>query len=256
MLYVIIRKKSIKLTAIFVFLIGTLMACIAFTQGAAMVLGLPVVRASPINSVASQKKKVALTFNSSTSGDFVDDIIKILQECDVESTFFVSGDFADANSAIMDKLVNVDKIEVGNHSNSKMDLTKLSASQIELELSTANGILSKSLNDSVKLFRAPQNNYNSKVLNVAKKLGLYSIGFDINPILDADTTVEQISTNIIKSIQKGSIILLDNQMTLVLKSLPAIIEGIKNAGFEFSKVSDMIFLKNYKLDANGRQFEV
>ena len=64
--------------------------------------------------------------------------------------------------------------------------------------------------------------------------------------------VESVTGNV----RKGSIILFHSGKENTLAALPQILEILKNGGYDFIKVSDMIYNENYTIDHTGRQFSI
>lgn len=56
-----------------------------------------------------------------------------------------------------------------------------------------------------------------------------------------------------KKIKNGSVILMHNGTANTALSLDMIIKNIKQKKYEICKVSDLIYLENYKIDNNGVQ---
>lgn len=56
-----------------------------------------------------------------------------------------------------------------------------------------------------------------------------------------------------KKLCNGSIILLHNGTKYTKDALQGIIDGLKNKGYEFVSVSELIYRENYTIDNNGMQ---
>lgn len=56
-----------------------------------------------------------------------------------------------------------------------------------------------------------------------------------------------------KHLGNGSIILCHNGAKYTAEALPKLIDGLKEKGFEFVKMSELIYTKDYEMDTEGRQ---
>ena len=88
----ILTKKHL-LVAIAV-CIALCLAVIGVSKGLSVAVSAPK-REIPIYSVATDEKKVALTFNAAWSDSDIDEIISVLKKFKVKATFFIVGEFAD-----------------------------------------------------------------------------------------------------------------------------------------------------------------
>ena len=55
--------------------------------------------------------------------------------------------------------------------------------------------------------------------------------------------------------KSGSIVLFHNNSDNILDALPAVIDCLKNKGYEFTTVSDLIYHENAYVDMNGVQHQ-
>ena len=56
-------------------------------------------------------------------------------------------------------------------------------------------------------------------------------------------------------VKNGSIILFHNNSDHILDALPIVLSTLKERGYAFKKVSDIIHTENYYIDNNGVQHE-
>lgn len=70
-----------------------------------------------------------------------------------------------------------------------------------------------------------------------------------------ELTEEEMKNRIFDRIQPGSILLFHNGTPQTADALPGILSALKNEGYEFVKVSDLIYKENYTIDHTGRQFQ-
>lgn len=70
--------------------------------------------------------------------------------------------------------------------------------------------------------------------------------------------VDSILTTVLnhKHLGNGSIILCHNGAKYTAKALPQLIDGLKEKGFDFVKMSELIYSKDYEMDTEGRQHKI
>lgn len=63
----------------------------------------------------------------------------------------------------------------------------------------------------------------------------------------------QIAERVLPRAKNGDIVLFHNNSDHVLDALPIVLEGLKNKGFKFVGLSELVATHDYKIDANGVQ---
>lgn len=229
-----------------------LLVCVAATGAAAVYSG-KTTRKLPIYAVNTDEKVVALSFDACWGADKTQKILDTLTEYDIKANYFVVGFWAEKYQEMLKKLSDSGRVEIGTHSNTHPHLPKLSANQMSLELSTSMDIIKKITGKDVDLFRPPFGDYSDTILTEAEKLGLYTIQWDVDTLDWKDLSAADIATRVLNKTQNGSIVLMHNDGKNTAEALPAIIEGLKNKGYSFKTIGEMIYRDNYTIDHAGRQ---
>ena len=84
-------------------------------------------------------------------------------------------------------------------------------------------------------------------------MGFRMIQWDTDSRDWKDYSAEEMVESVTKNVREGSIILFHSGKENTLAALPQILEILKNGGYEFIKVSDLIYPENYTIDHTGRQ---
>lgn len=66
-------------------------------------------------------------------------------------------------------------------------------------------------------------------------------------------TPEQIIKKVLDNTKSGSILLFHNDLQNTTEALPEVLKGLKEKGFEFVTVDELILHENFTIDANGEQ---
>ncbi|MBQ7875244.1 MAG: polysaccharide deacetylase family protein [Oscillospiraceae bacterium] len=228
---------------IFAALIFFVTNCVALGEGS---------RLLPIYSVETDDKKVAVTFNCAWEADDIPSILEILDEYEAKATFFILGQWAEDNPDAV-KMIAKAGHEIGTHSNTHPDMAKINAEEIEKELTRSCERIEKSGGGSPSLFRAPSGSYSNELIKTAQELGFTTIQWDVDSRDWKDLSAEKMIDSVTSNVRKGSIILFHSGKANTLEALPRILEILKNSGYQFVGVSELIYTENYTIDHTGRQ---
>lgn len=209
-------------------------------------------RQLPIYSVGTKDKKVALTFDVGDGSTIK--TLEVLDKCNAKATFFVLGVWVDRYPG---ELKEIDKKghEIGNHSNTHPDMTKLNSSEIIKDVSITDGKILSLINKTPSLFRFPSGAYNDQAINTIIKTGHTAVQWSVDSIdwkaLNADDEYKRVIDNV----KPGSIILFHTNGKYTLGNLPKIIAYLRKEKYTFVKVSDLVYKNNYYIDYSGKQIQ-
>lgn len=251
---IFLRKKLLVLTLIIILICILLSVNVGGGSYANVYLGFSP-RLVPIYEVDTSEKNVAITIDTAWGADKTLDILEILKSYNINVTFFVVGFWVEDYPDIMTKLVE-SGVEIGTHSNTHPDMTKLSSEQITLELNTSINLIKQFTNKDVTLFRAPFGAYNNNLLTIASGLDLTTIQWNIDTLDWKGLDKIAILNRVEKKLKNGSIILFHNNSNNILNALPIVIENIINKGYNITTVSNLIYKENYKIDNLGIQRKI
>ena len=209
-------------------------------------------RLTPIYSVQTEQKRISLTINCAWNADDIDQILEILDRCNVKVTFFMVGDWVDKYPEYVKKIANANH-EIANHSNTHPHVNNLSYEQNVEEIKKCNEEIKKLTRKEVKLYRCPYGEYNDTVIKAATDNDYKVIQWSIDSLDYQGLDTSQMWDRINKGLKPGSIILMHNGTETTAGSLETIIKNIQDKGYNIVKVSDLVYKDNYVIDANGSQ---
>lgn len=252
MKFLLIKKRSL-LKGLLVLVIAALAITGITLTGAAQVYNGVSTRKLPIYCVDTTEKVVALSFDACWGNEKTAGILETLKKHEAVANYFVVGTWAERYSEDLKTLSDSGVVEIGTHTNSHPHMPKLSAKKMELELSTSTSIIENVIGKKVELFRAPYGEYSDTMLDTASKLGLQTIQWDVDSLDWKDLGAGDMTNRILNNVKNGSIILMHNDGKNTLAALPAIIEGLKNKGYSFTTIGNLIYKENYTIDHTGKQ---
>ncbi|NFF96889.1 polysaccharide deacetylase family sporulation protein PdaB [Clostridium sporogenes] len=206
----------------------------------------------PIYRVDTKENKISLTFDVSRGDEYIEKILDILDENDVKATFFLVGDWIEQNPKKV-KEIHSKGHEIGNHSHSHPNMSIISKEKIVKDININDANIRRITGEGTKLFRFPGGYYNDEAVDIVNKMGLCSIQWDVDSIDWKEQGADLEYERIIKKTKPGSILLFDNTAKYTPDNLPRIIKELKENGFQFVKVGDLIYKENYYIDSAGVQ---
>ena len=213
-------------------------------------------RVLPIYCVDTTEKKIAISFDAAWGNDDTETLISILDEYDVPATFFVVGEWVDKYPESVKALSDAGH-QVQNHSNTHPYFTKLSADKVKDEILACNEKIESITGTAPNLIRVPYGDYNNSVIETVNNMNMYAIQWNVDSLDWQDTaTAESIAKRVISKACPGSIILCHNDADHTPEALPTILKTLKDKGYEFVFINDLIMKGNYEIDHAGKQYKI
>jgi len=206
----------------------------------------------PIYYVDTQEKKIAISFDAAWGDEFTEEILNILDEYDVKTTFFLV-DFWVTKYPEMVKMIDERGHEIGNHSTSHPYMSKLNADQITQELKKTEEDIQKITGKRTILFRPPYGDYNDTLISTCRDNGYYVIQWDVDSLDWKELGVQQVVDRVTRNVKNGSIVLFHNNAKYVTQYLPIVLQKLKAQGYEIVPISELIYKENFYIDNTGKQ---
>lgn len=208
----------------------------------------------PIYCVQTEEPKIALTFDAAWGNDDTQKIMEILKKHDVKVTFFMTGGWVESYPEDV-KMILAEGHDLGNHSQNHKNMSQLSDAEKEEELMSVHDKVKELTGYDMFLFRPPYGDYDTKLMKVARKCNYYPIQWDVDSLdwkdYGADSIIKTVAQN--EHLGNGSIILCHNGARYTAEALDVLIKTLKEAGYQFVPVSELIYRDNYYMDHEGRQ---
>lgn len=207
----------------------------------------------PIYCTDDDDMRIALTINCAWGAEDIPRILEILDGENIKCTFFVLGIWAEKNPEIL-KEIYARGHEIGNHSYSHRLPSRITAAKMEEEIDKCNDIIEEILGFRTDLYRAPSGDHNDNLLKLTERKGLYTIKWSVDSLDWKDSMTERdIIDRVTGRTTAGSILLFHNDTKHTKNVLQEIIVHLKQEGFRFVKVSELIYRDNYYIDHEGVQ---
>lgn len=192
----------------------------------------------PIYKGNSNKKQVSFMINVAWGEEYINDILKILEDNEVTTTFFIDGTWAKKNGEHLSSIINKNH-EIANHSLNHKDFTKISKKDAYNDILETNTILSSSYKGNIKFFTPPSGAFNDNTINALNDLDMQLVMFSVDTIDWQKPSVETIKKRVGNKVEAGSIILM--HPTLNTKdALTDIILDIRQKGLDITTISSLL----------------
>ncbi len=209
----------------------------------------------PIYSVERDDKKISVTFDCAWGNEDVDEIIRTLEEYNCRATFFVLGTWAEKYPETIKKLHSAGH-EIANHSYNHTYYTRISPEEMLSDMDKCDAVIQELTGVKPILFRAPAGDYNNSVISTVQSSGRYCIQWDADSVDYKNPSAAKMEERIMSRAQSGSILLFHTGTKNTAAALPSILKRLKDEGYEFCPVGELIYMDSYVINSVGRQSAV
>jgi len=201
-----------------------------------------------IASGDSKEKKVALTFDDGPDDVFTPQILDILKAKNVKATFFVIGKRVKGYPEVMKRIADECHL-AGNHTWSHPNIMKISLEDAKQEILKTEKLLEeyyKNSSDRIKIFRSPYGSIDPERVEFFSDLGYKIISWNVDSLDWKGLSADEVKTNVLENVTKGSIILQHSaggegeDLSGSVEALPEIIDVLKEEGFEFVTIDEIL----------------
>ena len=208
-------------------------------------------RELPIYCVNRDDNKISISFDAAWGGDKTLGILNLLDEYNIKTTFFLVDIWTQKYPELVKEIVARGH-EIGNHSTSHPQMSKLNETQIAKELNTqADNVLAIAGVRPV-LFRPPYGDYNNRVITTARAQGFVPIQWSVDS-LDWKNRGAQEIINRATKVKSGDIVLFHNDSQYILDALPAVLKYYAENGYSVVPISEILLTGETTIDIQGRQ---
>lgn len=208
----------------------------------------------PIYSVQTEENKLAISFDAAWGADKTSNIMDICDSYGVKATFFLVGFWIDKYPEKVKEIYNRG-FEIGIHSNTHPDMTKLTKRQIKDELEININKIVEITGERPKLFRPPYGYYNNNLIDVCEDLGLYCIEWDVDSLDWKGLNASSLAGRVIDKAKKGSIVLFHNNSDNIINGLKLVLECFKTKQTHVVPIGELIYKENFTINNQGTQIK-
>lgn len=201
----------------------------------------------------TKQKEVVLTFDDGPDPAFTPQILDILNRNQIKGTFFIVGENAMLHPELV-KRMHKEGHEIGNHTFTHPDVGSITPFQTKMELNATQRLFQGITGHSMTLFRPPyvanaDPSSGDKLTPMiqAQKLGYTMVGELIDSNDWKGLSTDEIVNRVLDQLPEGNVILLHDSggdRSNTVKALPILIKELKEHGYTFTTVADLIGKNN------------
>ncbi len=252
-MFITVGKKSL-ITVVSLAIAGIILACtLGVTSTAAVFFGKSS-RKIPVYGVEvkGERKVIALTFDAAWGADKTQGIIDTMKKYDAKGTFFLVGFWLDKFEKET-KAIAEAGFDIRNHSRNHLNMPKLSDDEIRAEIEYVNDRVNELTGIKPTYFRAPFGDYSDRLMSAIEELDMVGVQWSIDSLDWKGLSAKEIFNRVVPKAKSGDIVLFHNNSDHVLDALPLVLSALKEQGFEFVTLSELVATEGYSIDNNGIQ---
>lgn len=179
------------------------------------------------------KNRIILTFDQGYENGYTAQILDTLKEKDVSALFFLTGDYAKKESALVQRMIEEGHM-LGNHGMTHASLPTLTKSEAEREIMDLHQYVLDTYDYEMQYFRCPCGEYSETALETIQSCGYRTIFWSdayVDWNVDDQPDPSQALTRLIDHAHGGEILLLHSVSATNAEILGALIDALREKGF-------------------------
>lgn len=190
----------------------------------------------PIYNGSEHSNKVSIMINVYMGTEFIDPILKVLEEKNAKATFFVGGIWVSKNAQCLQKIYNSGH-EIGNHGYWHKDHKNISREQNYNEIKLCHDLVKQTIDYDMTLFAPPSGSFSSATIEIASNLGYKSIMWSKDTIDWRDQNSTQFIERSTKNGKSGDYILM-HPTKCTAENIGKVIDYYQNKNIKLETVSN------------------
>jgi len=188
-------------------------------------------------------KYVAMTFDDGPHPQNTPRLLDILRVRNIKATFYLIGQSVDLYPQVVRRTV-AEGHEIGNHTQSHRLLSKLSDSEIRMELSRCRDAIARASGVQPRTMRPPFGGLLQRQREmIHNEFGYPTILWSVDPFDWKRPGSSVVTSRILHGTTAGSIILSHDLHASTVDAMPATLDGLLRNGFQFVTVSQLLAMK-------------
>src|SRR5271165_4852101 len=193
---------------------------------------------------------IAMTFDDGPSSANTPRLLEILKQRNIKATFFLIGQNVASNPDIVRRIL-ADGHEVGNHSWTHPQLSKLSDDRVTTEINKTQDAIKEASGFTPTLLRPPYGAITARQREwIESQFGLSIILWSVDPFDWKRPGASVITQRILSQVRPGAIILSHDIHKQTVDAMHATLDGLIAKGYKFVTVSLLIALNKPKPPAS------
>ncbi len=192
------------------------------------------------NSIRTDQKVVAMTFDDGPHPSNTPRLLKILRDRNIKATFYVVGKNVKAYPHIVRQIIS-EGHEIGNHTWTHGSLTSMSDEQIRRELKMSADAVFEAAGYRPHTIRPPYGAVNQRIKELMfAEFGYPTIMWSVDPQDWRRPGVSVVTSRIVNASHPGAILLAHDIHAPTIDAMPATFDQLLAKGYRFVTVSQLM----------------
>jgi peptidoglycan/xylan/chitin deacetylase (PgdA/CDA1 family) len=206
----------------------------------------PGLKPATYTQVRVDQPYIAMTFDDGPSAANTPRLLDILKQRNIKATFFLIGQNVASNPDIVRRIL-ADGHEIGNHSWTHPQLSKLSDDRVTAEITKTQDAIKDASGFTPTILRPPYGAITARQREwIESKFGLSIILWSIDPFDWKRPGASVITQRILSQVRPGAIILSHDIHKQTVDAMPATLDGLIAKGYKFVTVTQLIAMNKPK----------
>jgi peptidoglycan/xylan/chitin deacetylase (PgdA/CDA1 family) len=189
---------------------------------------------------------IAMTFDDGPSSANTPRLLEILKQRNIKATFFLIGENAASNPDLVRQIL-ADGHEIGNHSWTHPQLSKLSDDRVTAEISKTQDTIKEASGFTPTLLRPPYGAITARQREwIESQFGLNIILWSVDPFDWKRPGASVITQRILSQVRPGAIILSHDIHKQTVDAMPTTLDSLIAKGYKFVTVTQLIAMNKPK----------
>ncbi|WP_100373158.1 polysaccharide deacetylase family protein [Bacillus sp. FJAT-45037] len=193
---------------------------------------------SPIYKGNEKKPMVSLLVNVAWGNEYIPDMLKVMDELGVKSTFFLDGSWVKKNPTMATMILEQGH-EIGNHAYSHPDMKSLTLERMNEEFKKTNDVILATLDVTPKWFAPPSGSFSQTVVDQAREHGMMTILWSVDTVDWRKPAPDEMVNRVLEKMHSGAMVLMHPTEPTAI-GLEDMIRGIQARGYELGTVSEVM----------------
>ncbi|MFG1320311.1 polysaccharide deacetylase family protein [Xanthobacter autotrophicus] len=183
---------------------------------------------------------IAMTFDDGPNPETTPQLLAILKERGIKATFFVLGNMVAKHPEVL-KMISDEGHEIGSHSWSHPQLTRISQAAVDKELGNTSEAIFQVTGKRPMYLRPPYGSMKPSLRTyIEDKFGLTVVNWSVDPNDWKFRDSQKVHDAIIAQAAPGAIVLSHDIYPTTVAAMPRILDELIAKGYKFGTLSDLV----------------
>lgn len=183
---------------------------------------------------------IALTFDDGPSPETTPQLLSILKARGIKATFFVLGNMAAKHPEVL-KMIADDGHEIGNHSWSHPQLTRISLAAADKQVGDTSALVEEVTGKKPRYLRPPYGSMKPALRDhLEDTFGVSIVNWSVDPLDWKHRDSKVVYDEIMKQVKPGAIVLSHDIYPSTVAAMEHVLDDLIAKGYKFGTISELI----------------